>query len=117
MEFISFVHCDITLESDVENAINTTIARHGQLEIMVNNARIIDEPKLSILDNDNTTFERVVSVNLIGVFLGTKHATRVMVPKCSGSIIPTSKYKSGHNLVVDGGYSVLNPAFGLFSLT
>ncbi|KAI3720164.1 hypothetical protein L6452_21077 [Arctium lappa] len=206
-ELVSFVHCDVTIESDVENAINTTISRHGQLDIMVNNAGIIDEPKLSILDNDKTDFERVVSVNLTGVFLGTKHAARVMIPKCSGSIITTasvasitggctthaytsskhgvvglaknvaaelgkyqirvncispyfiptplalnfckldenasvysnlkdkklgpqdianatlflasdeSEYISGHNLLVDGGYSVLNPAFGLFSGT
>ncbi|XP_024988779.1 secoisolariciresinol dehydrogenase-like [Cynara cardunculus var. scolymus] len=205
-EFVSFVHCDVTLESDVENAINTTIAKHGQLDIMVNNAGIIDEPKLSILDNDMAAFERVISINLTGVFLGTKHAARVMIPKCSGSIITTasvasitggctshaytsskhgvvglaknvaaelgkyqirvncispyfiptplalkfysmdenstaysnlngktlrpqdianaalflasdeSEYMSGHNLVVDGGFSVLNPAFGLFSI-
>ncbi|XP_024987809.1 secoisolariciresinol dehydrogenase-like [Cynara cardunculus var. scolymus] len=207
VDFVSFVHCDVTLESDVENAINTTIARHGQLDIMVNNAGIVDGPKLSILDNDKTDFERVVSVNLTGVFLGTKHAARVMIPKCSGSIItiasvasiigggathaytsskhglvglaknaaaelgkykihvncispyviPTpmafkffhidenssvysnlkgknigphdianaaiflasdeSGYISGHNLVIDGGFTVMNPSFGLFSFT
>ncbi|XP_024987811.1 secoisolariciresinol dehydrogenase-like [Cynara cardunculus var. scolymus] len=207
VDLVSFVHCDVTLESDVENAINTTIARHGQLDIMVNNAGIIDEAKLSILDNDKMDFERVIGVNLTGVFLGTKHAARMMIPKCNGSIItiasvasitgggashaytsskhgvvglaknvaaelgkyqirvncispyviPTplalkffhmdenssvysnlkgkkigpqdianatiflasdeSEYISGHNLVIDGGYSVLNPAFGLFSWT
>ncbi|XP_024987767.1 secoisolariciresinol dehydrogenase-like [Cynara cardunculus var. scolymus] len=207
VEFVSFIHCDVTLEADVENAINMTIARHGQLDIMVNNAGIIDEPNLSILDNDKTSFEQVISVNLIGVFLGTKHAARVMIPKCSGSIITTasvssvtggctthaytsskhgvvglaknvaaelgkyqirvncispyaiptpmslnfigmdentnvysnltgktlgpqdianaalflasdeSGYISGHNLIVDGGYTVLNLVFGLFSLT
>ncbi|KAJ9563971.1 hypothetical protein OSB04_009131 [Centaurea solstitialis] len=93
-EFVSFVHCDVTLESDVENAINTTIARHGQLDIMVNNAGIIDDPKLNILDNDLAAFERVISVNLIGVFLGTKHAARVMIPKCSGSIITMASVAS-----------------------
>ncbi|KAK1425738.1 hypothetical protein QVD17_21093 [Tagetes erecta] len=202
---VSFVHCDVTIESDVENVINTTIAKYGQLDVMVNNAGITDEPKLSILDNNKSDFERVISVNLTGVFLGTKHAARVMIPKCKGSIItiasvasitgggtshaytsskhgvvglaknvaaelgkyqirvnsispyviPTvaackffdiddtssvysnlkgktlgprdvanaaiflasdeSGYISGHNLVVDGGFSVLNPTFGLFS--
>ncbi|KAJ9563972.1 hypothetical protein OSB04_009132 [Centaurea solstitialis] len=206
VEFVSYIHCDVTLESDVENAINTTITRHGQLDIMVNNAGIADWPKLSILDNDKADFEHVINVNLIGVFLGTKHAARVMIPKCSGSIITNasvasitgglashgyasskhgviglaknvaaelgkyqirvncispyfipksvpmsfyhkdentivysnlkgktlgrqdvanaalflasdeSEYMSGHNLVADGGFSVLNPAFGLFSL-
>ncbi|GJV14710.1 E3 ubiquitin protein ligase RIE1-like protein [Tanacetum coccineum] len=45
-EFASFVHCDVTIESDIENVINTTIAKHGQLDIMVNNTGTIDEPKL-----------------------------------------------------------------------
>ncbi|KAI7751164.1 hypothetical protein M8C21_027776 [Ambrosia artemisiifolia] len=206
VESVCFIHCDVAVESDVENLVNTTIAKYGQLDIMVNNAATTDEPKLSILENDTSEFERVISVNLTGVFLGTKHAARVMIPKCSGSILtissvasitggctshaytsskhgvvglaknaaaelgkyqirvncvspyvtPTvgankffsideyssfysnlkgkrlqsedvanaslflasdeSGYISGHNLVVDGGFSVLNPAFGLFSL-
>nr|GEZ25555.1 secoisolariciresinol dehydrogenase-like [Tanacetum cinerariifolium] len=93
-EFASFVHCDVTIESDIENVINTTIAKHGQLDIMVNNAGIVDEPKLSILDNEKSDFERVVSINLGGVFLGTKHAARVMIPKFSRSIITIASISS-----------------------
>ncbi|KAM7469236.1 hypothetical protein LguiA_007419 [Lonicera macranthoides] len=83
----SFIHCDVTIESDMEEAINTTIAKHGKLDIMVNNAGIIGERKASILENEKSDFERVISVNLTGVFLGTKHAARVMIPTRSGSII------------------------------
>ncbi|KAM7469228.1 hypothetical protein LguiA_007411 [Lonicera macranthoides] len=57
----SFIHCDVTIESDIEEAINTTIAKHGKLDIMVNNAGITEEPKSSILENEKSDFERVIS--------------------------------------------------------
>lgn len=65
-EVASYIHCDVSIESDMEHAIDTTIAKHGKLDIMINNAVVIDEPKLSILENHLTDFERVISVNLTG---------------------------------------------------
>ncbi|KDP34955.1 hypothetical protein JCGZ_09243 [Jatropha curcas] len=82
-----FVHCDVTIESDIKNAVDIAISIFRKLDIMVNNAAIADPRKLSIVDNDISDFERVVKVNLIGVFLGTKHAARVMIPARQGSII------------------------------
>lgn len=34
----SYVHCDVTKEKDVGNAINTTVSMYGKLDIMLNNA-------------------------------------------------------------------------------
>ena len=76
----SFVHCDVTNEKEVENAVNLAVATHGKLDIMFNNAGIAGEAKPHILDNDKTEFERVLNVNVVGAFLGTKHAARVMIP-------------------------------------
>ncbi|KAJ7975504.1 secoisolariciresinol dehydrogenase-like [Quillaja saponaria] len=81
----SYLHCDVTKEIDVENAINFTIAKYGKLDIMVNNAAIAGEAKTSILDNDVAEFEQVVGVNLTGPFIGTKHAARVMIPNKKGT--------------------------------
>ncbi|OMO83205.1 Short-chain dehydrogenase/reductase SDR [Corchorus olitorius] len=86
----SFVHCDVTKEKDVEAAVDTAISQHGKLDIMFNNAGIIELPKPDILDNDKSDFERVLNVNLVGAFLGTKHAARVMRPAGRGSIIITA---------------------------
>ncbi|XP_015876204.2 secoisolariciresinol dehydrogenase-like [Ziziphus jujuba] len=83
----SYIHCDITQESHIGKAINATISKHGKLDIMVNNAAIIDDSKPSILDNEKSKFDKVIAVNLTGVFLGTKHAARVMIPARKGSII------------------------------
>ncbi|KAG9134761.1 hypothetical protein Leryth_001069 [Lithospermum erythrorhizon] len=90
----SFVICDVTKEADVENAVNTAISRHGKLDVMFNNAGITLPPKFSIMDNDLSEFRKVIDVNLIGVFLGIKHAARVMVPGRSGSIINTASVAS-----------------------
>lgn len=86
----SFVHCDVTKETDVENAVNHAVSKYGKLDIMYNNAGIFGVAKPNILENTKAEFEQVVSVNLVGAFLGTKHAARVMIPAKKGSIINTA---------------------------
>ncbi|KVI01412.1 secoisolariciresinol dehydrogenase-like [Cynara cardunculus var. scolymus] len=87
LEMASFIHCDVCNELEVEKVINFTIDKHGKLDIMINNAAIAGELKLSILENDVSDFERVLDINVKGVFLGTKHAARAMIPARGGSII------------------------------
>nr|QQM18982.1 secoisolariciresinol dehydrogenase 17 [Kadsura heteroclita] len=86
----SFSHCDVTKESDVREAVDLAVTKLGKLDIMFNNAGIIDPSKASILDNEQSDFERVLSVHVTGAFLGTKHAARIMIPAKSGCIISTS---------------------------
>ncbi|KAF8369387.1 hypothetical protein HHK36_032604 [Tetracentron sinense] len=57
---------------------------------MYNNAGIMETAKTNILDIDKAEFEKVLGVNVMGSFLGTKHAARVMVPAGRGSIIITA---------------------------
>ncbi|KAJ1375519.1 Short-chain dehydrogenase/reductase SDR [Sesbania bispinosa] len=85
----SYVHCDVTNENHIENAVNTTVSKYGKLDIMYNNAGIVGDWKPSIVDNSKSNFEQVISVNLVGSFLGIKHAARVMIPARRGSIIAT----------------------------
>lgn len=61
---------------------------------MFNNAGIADENKPRIIDNEKADFERVLSINVTGVFLGIKHAARVMIPARRGSIISTASVSS-----------------------
>ncbi|XP_028786673.1 secoisolariciresinol dehydrogenase-like [Neltuma alba] len=86
----TYVHCDVTKEKDIENAVDTAVSKYGKLDIMFNNAGIVGVNKTSILENHKSEFEEVINVNLIGVFLGTKHAARVMVPARRGSILSTA---------------------------
>lgn len=86
----SYIHCNVTNESHVQNAVDSVMTQHGKLDIMFNNAGTVDIPKPNILDNTQDEFEKIIKVNLIGPFLGTKHAARVMIPAKQGSIITTA---------------------------
>ncbi|KDP34634.1 hypothetical protein JCGZ_11952 [Jatropha curcas] len=104
-KYCSFVHCDVTKEEDVENALNSAVSKYGKLDIMFNNAGIIGVAKPNILDNEKAEFEKIISVNLVGAFLGTKHAARVMIPNRKGSIITTASICSTIGGVASHAYT------------
>ncbi|KAL3845732.1 hypothetical protein ACJIZ3_003135 [Penstemon smallii] len=91
----TYIHCDVTNEDHIKNAVDIAVSTYGKLDIMFNNAGIIDPPKPRITDNERIVFDRILSVNVTGVFLGMKHAARVMVPARSGTIISTASAASG----------------------
>ncbi len=83
------MHCDVTSEADVAAVIDGAVATFGRLDCMFNNAGIIgahgpiDEIPLD-------EYEYTMAVLLRSVFLGMKHAARVMKPQHSGVILSTS---------------------------
>ena len=82
-----FIKHDVTGEDDWDKVIKQTLAEFGKPDILVNNAGI-----MLIKEIETTSLEewhRVMSVNLDGVFLGTKHAVGAM-KKGGGSIINMS---------------------------
>ncbi|XP_021732747.1 secoisolariciresinol dehydrogenase-like [Chenopodium quinoa] len=83
----SYVHCDVTNESHVQNVVDSTMSQYGKLDIMFNNAGIAGMSKPNILDITESEFKEILGVNLIGPFLCTKHAARVMIPAKRGTII------------------------------
>eukprot|EP00257_Ricinus_communis_P026586 XP_025014000.1 secoisolariciresinol dehydrogenase [Ricinus communis] len=91
---VSYVHCDVATETDVENAVNTAVSLHGKLDIMFNNAGIGGPPDISISSTEHEAFRRVMDVNVYGGFLGAKHASRVMIPEKKGCILFTSSAAS-----------------------
>ncbi|KAI3943023.1 hypothetical protein MKW92_007649 [Papaver armeniacum] len=94
-DMISYVHCDVTKETDIENAIDKTIEKYGKLDIMYSNAGILgNEYGKSIVDSSLEDLHRVFNVNVFGAFLAAKHAARVMVPAKKGCIIFTCSLAS-----------------------
>ncbi|XP_028800972.1 secoisolariciresinol dehydrogenase-like [Neltuma alba] len=91
---ISYVHCDVTSDSDVEAAINATISKHGKLDIAYGNAGVSGNPDPSVLAITEDFFKQVFAVNVYGCFLVAKHAARVMIPAKGGSIIFTASIAS-----------------------
>ncbi|XP_074294217.1 (+)-borneol dehydrogenase 2-like [Silene latifolia] len=91
---ISFFHGDVSKEDDVSRAVDFTVKKYGTLDIMVNNAGLTGPPCNDIRDVNLKDFDKVFDVNVKGVFLGMKHAARVMIPSKKGSIISISSVAS-----------------------
>ena len=83
-----YVHLDVTSERDWESAVDVAERRFGRLDILVNNAGVsLRHPELDLTRED---WERTMSVNSTGVFLGTKCAVPAMKRAGGGSIVNIS---------------------------
>jgi NAD(P)-dependent dehydrogenase (short-subunit alcohol dehydrogenase family) len=81
-----FVPCDVTREPDVAGAVELAVSSFGQLDVMVNNAGIVGAVG-PIAATSADAWDATLAVLLRGVFLGMKHAARVMIPRKSGVIL------------------------------
>ena len=80
------VHADVSNSGEVRTMIDAGVSRFGGLDILVNNAGI-DGDMCPLADVDDAQFDRIVAVNLRGVFLGTRHAIPALLARGGGSII------------------------------
>jgi len=84
-----FVPCDVTREADQERLVAETVRAYGRLDFALNNAGV--EHQASLVDMEAADFDRVIAVNLKGVWLGLKHQIRQMLAQGgTGAIVNTS---------------------------
>lgn len=84
-----FIRCDVTRSEDVQSAVEETIARFGRLDCAFNNAGIEGAAALTA-ERTEEDWERVLAVNLKGVWLCMKYELSHMVRQRSGSIVNTA---------------------------
>jgi len=80
---------DADSETDVARCVDHAVARHGALDVIFANAGIAGG-WFRTTDLTVEQWTEVLRVNLIGVFLAIKHASRVMTPRGKGSIVCTA---------------------------
>jgi NAD(P)-dependent dehydrogenase (short-subunit alcohol dehydrogenase family) len=83
------VRCDVTRSEDVKAALDQTIATFGRLDAAFNNAGI-EQAKKAMADITEEEWDRIVAINLRGVFLCMKHEIPLMLEQGGGAIVNTS---------------------------
>ena len=81
----AFVRCDVSRKSDVAAAVAKAVESYGRLDILVANAGIVHAAEF--LDLEEEDFDRVLAVNLKGIFLAGQAAARQMVKQGGGGSI------------------------------
>ena len=84
----TYVHLDVTSESQWNDAVSAAVERYGKLDILVNNAGILI--RAGVEDTTEEDWDRIMGINGKGVFLGTKAAIPAMREAGGGSIINIS---------------------------
>jgi NAD(P)-dependent dehydrogenase (short-subunit alcohol dehydrogenase family) len=107
---------DVAVEAEVEAMIDVAVEHYGHLDIVVNNVGI-PTPRLGALLEDHTLedFNRLVAVNLGGVFFGCKHAVLRFKEQGGGGVIVNTGSVAG--LVACGGSVYGATKAGVLALT
>jgi NAD(P)-dependent dehydrogenase (short-subunit alcohol dehydrogenase family) len=83
-----FAIADVTKASDVQKMIETAMNYYGRLDILVNNAGVNIMAPIS--ETSEELWDKIININLKGVFLGCKYAAPVMIKQGGGVIINTA---------------------------
>ena len=108
------VRCDVTRSEDVQAALRTATDTFGRLDVAFNNAGIEQAPKPAA-ETSEDEWDRLIAINLRGVFLCLKHEIPLMLEQGGGAIVNTS---SGAGVKGFGaGVAYAASKFGVVGLT
>ena len=88
----TFVKADVSNEDDARGMVQHAVATYGRVDALYNNAGVMPEADHSVIDTDVDTWDKVMAVNVRGVFLGCKYAIPQMLEQGSGSIINIASF-------------------------
>ena len=85
----TFVKADVSKAAEVEHLVSTTVDTYHRVDVLFNNAGI-DHPLNPIVELPEQDWDRVIAVDLKGVFLGIKYAVPAMITSGGGAIVSAS---------------------------
>jgi NAD(P)-dependent dehydrogenase (short-subunit alcohol dehydrogenase family) len=81
-----YIHCDVSVESDIASLIARVVEQTGRLDILVNNAAVAIGG-MPVHEMTDEQWHRLIAINLTSVFRGCKYALLHMIRQHSGAII------------------------------
>jgi len=88
-----FVSADVSVSADVANYVDEAMRAWGRIDIFMNNAGW-QGAVTSLVDYPDDIFDKVMAINVRGVFLGLKHVLPVMIAQRSGAVVNTASLGS-----------------------
>ena len=115
-EATASVICDITDESQVQQAVNQIVDTYGKIDILVNNAGAINDP-VHFHEMQDSEIKKLIDVNMFGVFHMTKAVLGKMYEVRSGAIVNISSISSERAIprVHLAAYSSTKAAISMFT--
>ncbi len=108
------VVCDVRKADDVKAAVDKAVAAFGRIDVAFHNAGV-EQPYGVIADITEDDWDRIVAINLRGVFLCMKYVVPVMLKQGGGSIVNTSSGAGLIGFTGQGAYAATK--FGVIGLT
>ena len=87
-----FVAADVSRERDVQTAVRRGVEAFGRLDVVYNNAGIFPADDGSVVDVAEEVWDRVMAVNLKGIYLCCKHAIPELLRGGGGSVINVASF-------------------------
>ncbi|MFN8068659.1 MAG: SDR family oxidoreductase [Mycolicibacterium insubricum] len=108
-----YVHLDVTSPEDWAAAVAATVDTFGKLNVLVNNAGIINVG--TVEDYDLNDWHRIIDINLTGVFLGMRASVKALREAGGGSIVNISSIEGLGGTTMTHGYTAAK--FGVRGIT
>jgi NAD(P)-dependent dehydrogenase (short-subunit alcohol dehydrogenase family) len=90
----SFVGCDVTDDREVAALFAAVVERHGRLDVSVHNAGVLLADDVNPVETPLETWDRVMAINLTGVFLSCRHAIPRLLESGGGVIVNMASISS-----------------------
>ncbi|MFY3792914.1 3-oxoacyl-ACP reductase FabG [Ureibacillus sp. MALMAid1270] len=105
---VLFVQLNVASKESVQSMVDTVLSRYGKIDILINNAGITKDAMLVKMTEED--FDRVLDVNLKGVFNCTQTVVPHMVAQGYGKVINTSSVSGVYGNVGQTNYAATKAA-------